>query len=282
MKNYNFGIFILSFGRPNNVITLKTLKKCGYNGRWWIVLSDDDSKIDEYKKQYGKEKILIFSKSEIAKEFDEADNFGDRRSVVYARNSCWKFAKELGLEYFLELDDDYTSFLYRYEKDGKLKSKNVSKFDKVCSLFCDFLNKTNAETIAFMQGGDLLGGVKGGFLKGQKRKAMNSFFLKTKNKFYFLGRINEDVNTYLTLGKVGKIFLTQKNIALTQKQTQSNKGGMTDIYLSEGTYYKSFYSIMFCPSCVKIKMMGASHKRMHHSINWNNAVPKILDERYKK
>jgi hypothetical protein len=39
---------------------------------------------------------------------------------------------------------------------------------------------------------------------------------------------------------------------------------------------------MIEPSCCKISMMGDTNKRIHHTINWNNAVPKILDEKLKK
>jgi len=39
---------------------------------------------------------------------------------------------------------------------------------------------------------------------------------------------------------------------------------------------------MYCPSFVKIYMMGESHKRLHHKINWDCAVPKIMNEKYRK
>lgn len=45
---------------------------------------------------------------------------------------------------------------------------------------------------------------------------------------------------------------------------------------------KSFYSVMISPSSVKINLMGNKHKRMHHVISWNNTVPKIIKESYKK
>ncbi|HHW1497050.1 TPA: ParB/Srx family N-terminal domain-containing protein [Escherichia coli] len=45
---------------------------------------------------------------------------------------------------------------------------------------------------------------------------------------------------------------------------------------------KSFYSVMYAPSCVKISLMGASHKRIHHQVTWNNAAVKILHEKYRK
>jgi hypothetical protein len=40
--------------------------------------------------------------------------------------------------------------------------------------------------------------------------------------------------------------------------------------------------VMAEPSCCKIKLMGTAHKRLHHKINWTNAVPKIIDEKFRK
>ncbi|HDQ7021628.1 TPA: hypothetical protein QBH20_004630, partial [Escherichia coli] len=100
--------------------------------------------------------------------------------------------------------------------------------------------------------------------------------------FSFMGRINEDVNTYTNLGRCGELFMTIGAVQLGQKQTQKNSGGMTELYLDSGTYVKSFYSVMYAPSCVKISLMGASHKRIHHQVTWNNAAVKILHEKYRK
>jgi len=94
--------------------------------------------------------------------------------------------------------------------------------------------------------------------------------------------MNDDVNTYLTQGKIGKLFFQITNINLVQLQTQSNSGGNTEAYKAFGTYVKSFYSVMAAPDCCKIDLMGRTDKRIHHKINWNNAVPKILDEKFKK
>ena len=70
--------------------------------------------------------------------------------------------------------------------------------------------------------------------------------------------------------------------ALHQKATQTNKGGMSDVYLDSGTYLKSFYSVIFAPSCVRVGMMGSHHKILHHKITWNNCTPVILNEKHKK
>lgn len=77
-------------------------------------------------------------------------------------------------------------------------------------------------------------------------------------------------------------YLTITQVGLEQKTTQTNSGGMTEMYKSEGTYVKSFYSVMASPSSVKINLMGNKNKRMHHVISWGHTVPKIIKESYKK
>jgi len=90
------------------------------------------------------------------------------------------------------------------------------------------------------------------------------------------------VNLYSCGGRRGDLFFTIPNVGVCQKQTQSNSGGMTELYLDSGTYVKSFYSVMYAPSCVKIVDMGPVFRRMHHRVSWKHTTPCILDESFKK
>lgn len=281
--NDNFAVFILSHGRPNNVITLNTLKKCGYTGKWYIVIDNEDSTADEYYKNFGEEHVIMFDKLQIAQTFDTADTFNDRKTIVYARNACFDIANKLGIKYFLELDDDYTGFMHRYIEGQQLRAKITTRLDDIFTMMIDFLNSTGALTVAFVQGGDLIGGLdNNNFHKKILRKAMNSFFCDVDKPFKFIGRVNEDVNTYTLLGQQGKLIMSISEFMLNQKQTQSNAGGMTSTYLDNGTYVKSFYSVMYSPSCVKVAAMGDKHMRMHHQVKWECCTPKILSQKYKK
>lgn len=87
---------------------------------------------------------------------------------------------------------------------------------------------------------------------------------------------------YTVWGQQGEKIFTYFPMMVIQKQTQSQKGGLTEIYLDVGTYIKSFYSVMYSPSCVKVKMMGDKHMRIHHAIQWVYCSPRILPESYKK
>lgn len=283
MSQNNFAVFILTYGRPEKQKTYKSLLRSGYTGVVYFVVDDSDPTIATYKKLYG-ERVLVFNKLEIVREFDQGDNFTDRRTIVYARNACFVLAKQLGIEYFIQLDDDYTAFVYRFNSDLQYRYKEIKQIDKVFAALLKFYKCTDALSVAMAQGGDFIGG-KRGTLAGKiclKRKAMNSFICSTDRPFSFLGRINEDVNTYINLGSRGGLFLTTNFVSLQQVSTQKNTGGMTDVYLDSGTYLKSFYTVMYNPSCVKIGEMGDRERRIHHAIKWNHAVPKIISEQYKK
>lgn len=278
MRN-DFCAFILTHGRPEKVYTYNLLRKSGYTGKVYIVVDDEDGTRGSYLDLFG-DQVLTFSKSEIASRFDEADNFGDRRSIFYARNACFDLAKRVGCKYFIQLDDDYTEFQFRVGKNLDRDYRLITNIDLILEAMLEYYESIPAATIAMAQGGDFLG--QSGNAAWLKRKAMNSLICSTDRPFAFVGRINEDVNTYTSLGRRGELFLTIGAVQLLQKQTQANRGGMTELYLSAGTYVKSFYSVMYAPSCVKISLMGSSHQRIHHRVSWNNTAVKILDEKYKK
>ena len=280
----DFAILILTHGRPDNIKTLSSLKKAGYTGKYYIVIDNEDEKANEYYNLYG-DKVIMFDKQAISDNpnYDKFDNNNNKKVIYFARNAAMEIAKDLGLKYYMQFDDDYKEFWYRYEKNGALKSLQISNIDDIINLLIDFLNNTKALTVCFSQGGDHLGGVNGGIWKTKlKRKAMNSFLVDVDRSFKFYGRINEDVNTYTMLGNRGELFFTIADIQLNQAQTQTNAGGMTDIYLDSGTYVKSFYSVICSPQAVKISMMGDTQMRIHHKVYWNYCVPKIINEKYKK
>lgn len=283
MMNKDFCIFILSHGRADRIYTIKSLLDSGYTGKYFIVIDNEDNTANEYYKKFG-DKVLMFDKEEVSRTFDEADNFQSRKTIVYARNICFHLAKKVNVKYFMQLDDDYVSFSFRFNKKGEFKNSKVQNLDFIYSKMINFFEKSKVDCLAFAQGGDFIGGQNGdlGSAIKIKRKAMNTLLCSIDRPFKFIGRINEDVNTYVKLGSIGKLFVTINLISINQKQTQSNSGGMTDIYLQSGTYVKSFYSIIINPSCVKISKMGNKNMRIHHKIKWNNAIPKILDESLKK
>ena len=134
MRHNGFVAFILTHGRPDRVLTYEKLRKHGYTGTIYIVCDDEDKTLPEYRKRFGD--VLVFSKSEIAKTFDEGDNFGDRRAIIYARNACFELAQQIGATHFIELDDDYTYFKFgsttSYAGTAQT-SKTSTRYSTCCS-----------------------------------------------------------------------------------------------------------------------------------------------------
>lgn len=281
MRN-NFAVFILTHGRAENLITLNALQNSGYTGKWYLILDDEDGQRTLYEEKYGKERIIVFDKKAVYAETDTMDNLNQRCAIIYARNKSWELAKMLKLDYFLMLDDDYERFAYRWQSNMKLKTVDISNIDMFFEAMLDFLDKSKARTVAFAQGGDLMGGAtkNSKFFHGLLRKAMNSFFCKVDRPIEFIGTLNEDVNTYTTLGSRGVLFFTLTTVSVHQLPTQSVDGGMTEVY-KDGTYQKAFYSVMSMPSAVKISEMSTAHKRMHHRIDWDVCVPKIIADKWR-
>jgi hypothetical protein len=279
----DFAAFILTHGRPDRVRTIPTLAEFGYTGRVYVVIDDEDKTADEYRRLFG-DRVLTFSKAEVAREIDEGDNFHDRRVILYARNACFDLARQVGVSRFIQLDDDYTGFYFRFDTTRRYGVWRAECLDELFESLVDFLDATPALSVCISQGGDHIGGGGGSFgdAISATRKAMNTFVCSTERPFKFFGRINEDVNTYTTLGRRGDLFLTVVSAQVNQHQTQGKSGGMTEFYLESGTYVKSFYSVMYSPSCVKISEMGSAHRRIHHRINWNATTPMILAERWRK
>jgi len=279
----DFAVFILTNGRPDRVKTYSSLRRLGYTGRIFLLVDDLDKTRGEYIERYGDE-VRIFDKSAVAKTFDQGDNFQDMRAIIYARNASFDVAKELGIKYFMQLDDDYTCFYYRFNDRFAYVPKAARNLDPIFEALLKFYKASSADSIAIAQGGDFIGGEQSAFSKQikLKRKCMNSFICSTDRPFRFVGRINEDVNTYTHLASKGLLLFTVNQVSLTQVSTQQNAGGMTEMYLDSGTYVKSFYSVMYQPSSVTVKMMSTKFSRLHHSINWKSTIPMLLSEEFRK
>jgi hypothetical protein len=279
-----FCVFILTHGRPDNVITLKTLEKCGYTGRIYLICDNEDKTLDRYRQNFGADRVIVFDKKAEAEACDSGNNFGERRTILMARNACFGIAEKLGVTHFLQLDDDYTAFDFRVIHQGKGIVRPTKSIESVIVKCLRFLDESNAHSIAFAQGGDFIGAIDNGksAYRFSRRKCMNTFFCSLARPFRFVGAMNDDVNTYTTLGSRGTLFITIPVFSITQKITQSQSSGLTDMYKRFGTYCKSFTTVMMLPSAVRVSMIQSKNPRLHHVIDWKRTVPCIVPERFRR
>lgn len=273
---------ILSHGRADNVRTYEILRQQNWTGPIFIVIDDEDAQGDAYRERYGEE-VIVFDKKAEQLRTDQMDNFPERNTVTYARNASQRILREMGYTHILQLDDDYQWFGWRVIQRAGLRGYTITNLDTIFNLFWDFLDTTPTRTIALAQGGDYIGGWKTyAYWETYRRKAMNSFFIRLDRPVEFIGRMNDDVNTYVRGGNNGEVFLTHTLPYLVQPPTQKNAGGLTEMYLERGTYVKSFYTVILQPSSVKIvSLNGGAAARMHHAIQWDKTVPKILGPQHR-
>lgn len=284
-----FVALILTHGRADNVETYRTLRLRGYNGRIVLVIDDEDEQVPKYQAIYGEENCFVFNKRKYIESSDEIAR-GDTRSALYARNACFDIAKELGYRYFIELDDDYNGFSWKFDNHGRYRQRIIQNLDFVWRRMLDYMiNVSCMVSICMAQGGDFIGGNYGNGSGNKKnaaitpmRKAMNSFICSVDRPFEFKGRINEDVNANLYGTYRGQLFLTLNQVMVNVEQTQANAGGVTEVYKELGTYQKSFMSVVISPSSVKLAMMGRKNMRLHHNVEWKYTAPMIVAEKWRK
>ena len=272
----DFAVIIISHGRPD-CETVKTLKGCGYTGKMFVLVDDEDKTLSEYKARYG-DSLCIFTKEE---NFDIGDNFGRPNTIAtFARNECWNVADEKKLKYFLMLDDDLKSISIRYEDDGSLRGKSVKDADKVFEAVCEFMDNTPVACTGFGLPIDYIGGV----FSTDDRHIMNAYVLRVSERFDFKGRYSEDTITPVLECTAGKIFQKIQNIQMVfdvwtpQKKTKA--GGCQEAYRDNDSYVLRFYAVMFAPSCVVVR--PSKNEGWDNTTKYHMAFPKIVSERLKK
>lgn len=279
-----FVVIVLCHCRPYDTTTVKTLRDCKYTGKIILLLDDEDETIEQYRQVFPDEIIEVFSKDEVLPTIDLMNSDVNKRCAVYARNVCFDVARKYGFKYFCQMDDDYTTIPYRYIIGQTLYRENDVNLDLVFKYYLEFMETSkDIGAVAFAEPGDFVGGVGSNLNKRLfLRKCMGSWICFVDRPLKFSGIMNDDVNCYSLYGSQGKLFYTFNFIMIDTPATQSVKGGMTDVYLGNGTYTKTFYTILCCPSFVKIDMFGDRHYRIHHKFNWKTAVPMLISDRYRR
>ena len=276
-----FAVFILSHGRAKTICTYRALRRCGYTGDLYVVIDNEDSDEVEYRRKFGDD-IIQFDKRDYVAKTDLGDTDNDRRIGVFARNFIQDKAKEMGYQYHLQLDDDIHGFAVRKVIDGKLATTPIRNMDRVLEAMCQFMDDTPTTALSFGLAMYYVGGPASRQWKQQMlHKTMTTFLMRADHIEYFHMRMNDDITTSALNVSRGMIYYTYMPLMVEVDGTQEQKGGMTDIYVDNGTYRKSFYTVMALPSCSYVATMGLSYERIHHEVRWANCAPKVLSEGYR-
>lgn len=269
----DFAIFILSHNRARNIDTLSMLKKYHYSGTWYVVVSTDNKQLEEYKSLIPKDNLLIFDKSEYLHVGDTMVSSYEPEwsSAVYARNFIFKKAKELNLECFVMADDDIERILFRYERDGKMGSKEIDSIDDVLLEVRDFLfcsEHIGGLCFAFEDG--YFGGLKGNFARGLTRRIFQFMMFKTSETWEFMGVRCEDY--MISFRNISRLFFAIWGCSISSPKMMSNSGG---IEYEKDRFYEPSFPYVMSPS-------GVAKLNNKRTIQENKLLPKIISSKYKR
>ena len=275
----DFAVMICSHGRAETLTTYDALKKCGYSGKIIIVIDDEDEQQNAYNERF--DHVEVFCKEDY---FREADGVieGKQKAILYARNACYDIAEKNGLSYFAELDDDITGFDFRYIENGKARSSKAVCLDEIFETLLSLFNHERVKVIGIMNQGAYIGGVNAkAFKEGVKRSVSNLFLLDTKRRVNFIASMNEDTCSALVYGQRGDLFLALNGVMQSSEPIGGNTtgNGMCDFYRKLTPFARTFIAVVVRPDCV---LAEPAKDTFRIRISWKNAVPYIINARWKK
>lgn len=271
-------IYIISKGRPQ-CRTAKTLTDMNYPGEWFIVCGNNDDKLPEYQERWGKDRILVFDWYEEVKRSNLLDNFGVEKmgsGAVPVRNATRRIAEQRGELRHWQFDDDY---MYFRHINGELKKNETVRsgafFEHELNRIATFAHEAGLANAGFCLGMESFPEM----VKTFSKRVFNAHNMPTDEKLFqtWRGRMNDDLINALDVYHSGKIEMSFKFMTLMLAPTQSEKGGNSEIYESEGTVRKTAYAVLVDPKNTKLVIRFG---RFHHKVNWRGVSPKLISEKY--
>ena len=272
-------IYIISKGRPN-CTTARTLEKMSYPGEWYIVCGNNDETLDEYKSNWGEDRVLVFDWYDEITRTDTMDNFGFETmpsGAVPARNATSAISWGRGEKRHWQFDDDYTSFA-RTDFDA-LKNRTIKDgqllFDSLYSI-AEFGLKTGLPNVGFGLSSSAFPRVSKKF----QRRVFNAHNMSSDPAIFkrWRGRLNDDIINAIDVNK-DNLEYSFNFMSLTTTETQKERGGLTEFYNDVGTVRKTAYGVLASPAqCKMVIRFG----RYHHKVSWSKICPKLIREEFKR
>lgn len=282
----DFAVLILTHGRAHEQKTYTALRKQGYTGKCYFVLDNMDEQADEYKSIYGEENVLIFDKEEAWQKTDTFFNKKNLLAVVFARNASFQLAKNVGLKWFVNCDDDIENFSLKVPIKGKLITKNISQFDHVLESMIGFMEATSSDCLGISEEGCFVGGVNESVKKGLQWSCTHWFLMNVNSPLRFRGQYLEDMLFSIETEKMAKLVYSTMLVSQrlpSLKAVKKQEGGMHETYKADGganNYVAMFSCVIANPDCFKIKR--SSDGTWKRSMRQDAFRAKIINEKYKK
>lgn len=274
-----YACFILTYKRPN-ATTPNMLRKHGYKGEYFLVVSDNDPCLEEYKKAYG-DKVLVFHKPDYAW-VDSCDLDPSLDFATIARYAAYDAARARGYDAWCMLDDDLSDLKYRaYDENHSLKTYEVTRLDEIMEACFEAVMKFPKGTIfSFFPSAMMFPGRIDKF----ERFASQFYFRDTRDGYYGKGRIHEDLIELFRKSSTGELAfcmheITYNSVVFESKSGGSSDGGMLSEYKRFSTYERCFKVIINNPNFFRISINDSGEMKCDKVLS--NYV-RILDERHRK
>jgi hypothetical protein len=256
--NPDFPLYIVSKGRADSRLTVKTLEKIGVP--YTIVIEDQE--YNDYAAVIDKKNILILDKR-YQRDYDTFDNFGDTKSKGPgpARNFVWDCSIKNGHTWHWVMDDNINGF-FRLNRNLKVPIGDGTIFKCMEEFVLRYKNVAMAGPNYFM------------FAPRKKKqppyktntRIYSCNLIRNDIPFRWRGRYNED--TDLSLRILKKKWCTVLFNAFLQHKTTTQvlAGGNTEaFYDKEGTLAKSQMQVDMHPDISRLAMRFG---RVHHYVDY--------------
>ena len=265
----DFAIFILSHNRAHKIDTLKMVMKSNYKWAWFVVISVDNTQIEQYKEIVPKENLLIFDKHDIEVDMMKSTNGEVFGAATYARNFILNYASER-YKYFLMIDDDISDVRFKMDVDGKTKDKLATNcLSEILEGIVEYLDGSDKLACIGLANSDAhFGGIRA--FSTVDRDVQQAMLFKSSNVRMFRGLIWEDA--ILSTDNFDLVYLTLKRVYV--QSPVMGKGSVVE-YNKDKTP-AAWYWFMVAPTAVKI-----TGPMSRLSVN-KYLYPKIINEEFKK
>lgn len=273
-------VFIPSYHRANNLMTVKTFKRMGYDMSKVTVFidswTDDKEDYERVCKEFGCN-LEVFDMDEAVRRYDyvhRANKF--HRCVGQARNMLQDYAKTKGIDFYFVSDDDTTH--YEVRTIGLKNYKGVATLQDWLFMAEEterLMRTRHIGCFAWSQNGEFFDRCPKLLYR---KKVMNStFYLLSYIYRGERGYGDEDTSMFTTMENFG-LFTGSYGVGVTLHQMQSAKqaGGLTDMYQECKLLSKAMLCPIQYPSAIHAEKQTQNGNRLHHRIKYRYLMPKLL------
>ena len=273
-------VYIISKGRPQ-CKTARTLQKIGFPGDWFIVCGTNDDALDEYMRLWGPERVKVFDFDDQVARTDTMDNFGFdsmASGACPARNATREISRARGERRHWQLGDDYTGFqVTDFKTMTRPTVRDGARLYELMEAIASFADACGLANAGFPPATIETTPENG---KTFSLRVFNAHNLPSGDGFVpWVARMNDDLINAINVWRRGGMEMSVKFLSMNMPPTQSESGGLSELYRSEGTVRKTAYAVMAAPGAVRLVKR---FKRYHHAVDWGFLVPKVVHDRWRK